>query len=115
MVGGRLRTVGGLSRTGETTGSWALYYNSAMFPSPCEKVQQVDKWAVRHGTTNVSVAGGPDGGGAAPDMSVIPPKAIDHIEMLQDDAAGNSAPARSRAWSTSSSRTGTGGAPFDIA
>lgn len=41
----------------------------------------------RHGTANVAVAGGPFGGGAAPDMSFIPPEAIDHIEVLQDGAA----------------------------
>ncbi|WP_395330927.1 TonB-dependent receptor [Novosphingobium sp. BL-8H] len=41
----------------------------------------------RHGTANVSVAGGPYGGSAAPDMSFIPNDAIGHIEVLQDGAA----------------------------
>ncbi|WP_260922852.1 TonB-dependent receptor plug domain-containing protein [Novosphingobium sp. 9] len=41
----------------------------------------------RHGTANLAVSGGPYGGGAAPDMSFIPPEAIDHIEVLQDGAA----------------------------
>ncbi|WP_174274371.1 TonB-dependent receptor plug domain-containing protein [Sphingomonas bacterium] len=41
----------------------------------------------RHGTSNVNVAGGPYGGGAAPDLSLIPQDAIDHIEVLQDGAA----------------------------
>ncbi|RKF21157.1 TonB-dependent receptor [Altericroceibacterium spongiae] len=41
----------------------------------------------RHGTANISIAGGPYGGSAAPDMSFIPPSAIDHIEVLQDGAA----------------------------
>lgn len=41
----------------------------------------------RHGTANLSVAGGPYGGSAAPDMSFILPDAIDHVEVLQDGAA----------------------------
>lgn len=41
----------------------------------------------RHGTANVSVAGGPYGGSAAPDVSFILPLSIDHIEVLQDGAA----------------------------
>ncbi|SNS27086.1 TonB-dependent receptor plug domain-containing protein [Sphingopyxis indica] len=41
----------------------------------------------RHGTANVSIAGGPYGGSAAPDMSFIPAAAIGHIEVLQDGAA----------------------------
>ncbi|MET3712720.1 iron complex outermembrane receptor protein [Sphingomonas trueperi] len=41
----------------------------------------------RHGTANVSVAGGPYGGSAAPDISFILPDSIDHIEVLQDGAA----------------------------
>ncbi|WP_236555147.1 TonB-dependent siderophore receptor [Novosphingobium sp. 9U] len=41
----------------------------------------------RHGTANLSIAGGPYGGSAAPDISFIPPNAIDHIEVLQDGAA----------------------------
>lgn len=41
----------------------------------------------RHGTANVSVAGGPYGGSAAPDMSFVLPDSIDHIEVLQDGAA----------------------------
>lgn len=41
----------------------------------------------RHGTANVSVAGGPFGGSAAPDMSFILPDSIDHVEVLQDGAA----------------------------
>ena len=41
----------------------------------------------RHGTANVSIAGGPYGGSAAPDMSFIPTDAIGHIEVLQDGAA----------------------------
>src|SRR3546814_5111037 len=36
----------------------------------------------RHGTANVSIAGGPYGGSAAPDMSFIPAAAIGHIEVL---------------------------------
>ncbi|MBU3078552.1 TonB-dependent receptor [Sphingomonas sp. XMGL2] len=41
----------------------------------------------RHGTANVSVAGGPFGGSAAPDVSFILPDSIDHVEVLQDGAA----------------------------
>ena len=41
----------------------------------------------RHGTANVSVAGGPYGGSAAPDISFILPDSIDHVEVLQDGAA----------------------------
>jgi iron complex outermembrane receptor protein len=41
----------------------------------------------RHGTANVSVAGGPFGGSAAPDISFIAPDSIDHVEVLQDGAA----------------------------
>jgi iron complex outermembrane receptor protein len=41
----------------------------------------------RHGTANVSVAGGPYGGSAAPDISFILPESIDHVEVLQDGAA----------------------------
>jgi iron complex outermembrane receptor protein len=41
----------------------------------------------RHGTANLSIAGGPYGGSAAPDMSFIPTNAIDRIEVLQDGAA----------------------------
>ncbi|HEX7783109.1 MAG TPA: TonB-dependent receptor [Sphingobium sp.] len=41
----------------------------------------------RHGTANVSVAGGPYGGSAAPDISFIAPDSIDHVEVLQDGAA----------------------------
>jgi len=41
----------------------------------------------RHGTANVSVAGGPYGGSAAPDLSFITPQSIDHVEVLQDGAA----------------------------
>lgn len=41
----------------------------------------------RHGTANVSVAGGPFGGSAAPDISFILPESIDHVEVLQDGAA----------------------------
>jgi len=41
----------------------------------------------RHGTANVVVSGGAYSGGAAPDLSLIPQDAIDHIEVLQDGAA----------------------------
>jgi iron complex outermembrane receptor protein len=41
----------------------------------------------RHGTANVSVAGGPYGGSAAPDISFILSESIDHVEVLQDGAA----------------------------
>ncbi|MET0371137.1 MAG: TonB-dependent receptor [Sphingobium sp.] len=41
----------------------------------------------RHGTANVSVAGGPYGGSAAPDISFISPDSIERVEVLQDGAA----------------------------
>ncbi len=41
----------------------------------------------RHGTANVSVAGGPFGGSAAPDISFILPESIERVEVLQDGAA----------------------------
>lgn len=41
----------------------------------------------RHGTANVSVAGGIYGGAAAPDISFIASDSIDHVEVLQDGAA----------------------------
>ncbi|UZW54246.1 TonB-dependent receptor [Sphingobium sp. JS3065] len=41
----------------------------------------------RHGTANVSVAGGPYGGSAAPDVSFILPESIERVEVLQDGAA----------------------------
>ena len=41
----------------------------------------------RHGTANVSVAGGPYGGSAAPDISFIVPDSIERVEVLQDGAA----------------------------
>ncbi|MBU3076786.1 TonB-dependent receptor plug domain-containing protein [Sphingomonas quercus] len=41
----------------------------------------------RHGTANVSVAGGPFGGSAAPDVSFILSESVDHVEVLQDGAA----------------------------
>lgn len=41
----------------------------------------------RHGTANVSVAGGPFGGSAAPDISFISPDSIERVEVLQDGAA----------------------------
>jgi len=41
----------------------------------------------RHGTANVSVAGGPYGGSAAPDISFIAPDSIARVEVLQDGAA----------------------------
>jgi iron complex outermembrane receptor protein len=41
----------------------------------------------RHGTANVSVAGGPYGGSAAPDISFILPDSIERVEILQDGAA----------------------------
>lgn len=41
----------------------------------------------RHGTANVSVAGGPYGGSAAPDISFILPESIERVEVLQDGAA----------------------------
>jgi iron complex outermembrane receptor protein len=41
----------------------------------------------RHGTANVSVAGGPYGGSAAPDISFIIPESIADVQVLQDGAA----------------------------
>lgn len=41
----------------------------------------------RHGTANVSVAGGPYGGSAAPDISFIVPDSIADVQVLQDGAA----------------------------
>ena len=41
----------------------------------------------RHGTANVAVSGGPYGGGAAADLSLIPTASIDHVEVLLDGAA----------------------------
>ena len=41
----------------------------------------------RHGTANINIAGGPYGGGAAPDLNFISTESIDHIEVLQDGAA----------------------------
>lgn len=42
----------------------------------------------RHGTANLQVsAGGFTGGGASPDISLIPQNAIDHVEVLLDGAA----------------------------
>ena len=41
----------------------------------------------RHGTSSIVVTGGPFGGNAAADISLIPQDAIDHIEVLQDGAA----------------------------
>ena len=42
----------------------------------------------RHGTGNLNVSSGAGfAGGAAPDISLIPTEAIDHIEVLQDGAA----------------------------
>ncbi|GAB3408921.1 TonB-dependent receptor [Massilia agilis] len=41
----------------------------------------------RHGTSNLSVLGGPYQGGAAADLNYIPIAAIDHVEVLQDGAA----------------------------
>ena len=41
----------------------------------------------RHGTSNLHVLGGAFGGSAAPDISLIPTAAIDHIEVLMDGAA----------------------------
>jgi iron complex outermembrane receptor protein len=41
----------------------------------------------RHGTSSVVVTGGPFGGNAAADISLIPQDAIDHVEVLQDGAA----------------------------
>jgi iron complex outermembrane receptor protein len=41
----------------------------------------------RHPSANVAVGGGPFGGGQSPDISFIPPSAIDHVEVLTDGAA----------------------------
>jgi len=41
----------------------------------------------RHGTANLHVTSGPFQGGAAPDLDLIPPEAIERIEILQDGAA----------------------------
>lgn len=41
----------------------------------------------RHGMANVAVSGGPYGGNAAADISLIPVAAIDHVEVLQEGAA----------------------------
>lgn len=41
----------------------------------------------RHGTANLQVTTGPYQGGAAPDLDLIPPEAIERIEILQDGAA----------------------------
>lgn len=41
----------------------------------------------RHGTANVAVSGGPYGGGASADLSLIPVASIDHVEVLLDGAA----------------------------
>ena len=41
----------------------------------------------RHGTANLHVSAGPYQGGASPDLDVIPPEAIERIEVLQDGAA----------------------------
>lgn len=41
----------------------------------------------RHGTANVSVAGGPYGGSAAPDISFIIPESVSDVQVLQDGAA----------------------------
>lgn len=41
----------------------------------------------RHSTANLHVLGGAYQGGAAPDLDLIPPSAIDHIEVLEDGAA----------------------------
>jgi len=41
----------------------------------------------RHGMANVGVSGGPYGGNASADMSLIPVGAIDHVEVLQEGAA----------------------------
>ena len=41
----------------------------------------------RHGTSSVVVTGGPFGGNAAPDISLIPQDAIERMEVLQDGAA----------------------------
>ncbi len=54
--------------------------------SPNETLVLVDGKR-RHGTANVNVAGGPYGGGAAPDLNFISAESIDHIEVLTDGAA----------------------------
>ncbi|TZG27362.1 TonB-dependent receptor plug domain-containing protein [Sphingomonas montanisoli] len=41
----------------------------------------------RHGTSSVVVTGGPFGGNAAADISLIPQDAIERVEVLQDGAA----------------------------
>ncbi|WP_245654077.1 TonB-dependent receptor plug domain-containing protein [Novosphingobium rosa] len=41
----------------------------------------------RHGTANFSVGGGAYAGGAAPDLDLIAPDSIDHIEVLEQGAA----------------------------
>ncbi len=41
----------------------------------------------RHGTASVNVTGGPFGGSAAADLSLIPKASIERIEVLQDGAA----------------------------
>jgi iron complex outermembrane receptor protein len=41
----------------------------------------------RHGTANLHIVTGPYQGAAAADLDLIPPSAIDHIEILQDGAA----------------------------
>jgi iron complex outermembrane recepter protein len=41
----------------------------------------------RHGTANFSVGGGAYAGGAAPDLDLISPESIDHIEVLEQGAA----------------------------
>lgn len=41
----------------------------------------------RHGTANLHIDSGPFQGSAAPDLDLIPPEAIGHIEILQDGAA----------------------------
>ncbi len=41
----------------------------------------------RHGMANVAVSGGPFGGNAAADISLLPVNSIDHVEVLQEGAA----------------------------
>lgn len=41
----------------------------------------------RHGTANLHVVSGPYQGAASPDLDLIPPEAIERIEILQDGAA----------------------------
>ncbi|WP_206241427.1 TonB-dependent receptor plug domain-containing protein [Novosphingobium terrae] len=41
----------------------------------------------RHGTANFSISGGAYAGGAAPDLDLISPESIDHIEVLEQGAA----------------------------